>query len=250
MLRDAAAAISLFTRIPAWRIVRVDKCNYDNAVSFWPVTGWVTGGVTALCLWLFSFVMPVTVAVILSLTARLLLTCALHEDGLADFCDGFGGGYDKGKILAIMKDSHIGTYGVIGLTVYFLLMVSVLSSLQPILAATAVFAADPFAKLCAGQLTNLLPYARPEGAKNKLTYSRMSPLRLTVMVATGVLPTLPLMMSGAWMALSLLSPLCVLILMTLYLRRKIGGYTGDCCGATFLLCEVSLLLATLITHSL
>src|SRR5574344_2931621 len=57
-----------------------------------------------------------------TLFRSLLLTGALHEDGFADFCDGFGGGTDRGKILVIMKDSHIGTYGVIGLVLYFLLL--------------------------------------------------------------------------------------------------------------------------------
>lgn len=250
MFRDAVASISLFTRIPAWRLIKIDKQNYDNAVTFWPLAGWVTGGVSALCIWLMSLILPMTVAVIIALAARLLLTCALHEDGLADFCDAFGGGYDKKRILSIMKDSHIGTYGTTGLIIYFLLATSILSSLPPTLSALAILAADPFSKLCAGQLTNLLPYARPEGAKNKLSYSPMSPIRIIVMVTIGILPALPLVMADVWLALSLISPICVLLLMTHYLKKKIGGYTGDCCGATFLLCEVSMLVTILIFNHL
>ena len=72
-----------------------------------------------MLIYALSFVLPPLAAVAIALSGRLLLTGALHEDGLADFCDGFGGGYTKERILAIMKDSHIGTYGVIGLIIYF-----------------------------------------------------------------------------------------------------------------------------------
>lgn len=242
MIRDAAAAVSLFTRIPAWKAVKIDKENYDRAVTFWPFAGWFTAGVTALCLWALAFAVPITVAVILALSARLLLTCALHEDGLADFCDGFGGGYDKEKILAIMKDSHIGTYGTIGLIVYFLLLTALLSAFSPLVAAFAILAADPFSKLCAGQLTNLLPYARPEGAKNKLTYRRMSAVRIIVMAVVGIIPSVPLSFINPSYAFSFIFPVVMVLLLAGYMKRKIGGYTGDCCGATALLCEIAMLV--------
>lgn len=241
MLLDAAAAVGLFTRLPVWKVVKIDKSNYDRAVTFWPLAGWITGGITALCIWGLSYVLPMPVAVVAALAVRLILTCALHEDGLADFCDGFGGGYEKERILAIMKDSHIGTYGNIGLIIYFILMVSVLSTLSPKVAACAMLAADPFSKLCAGQLTNLLHYARPEGAKNQLSYSRMSAARIVVMAMMGIIPCVPLLMLNAVYGLSLLAPVVILILMIFYLYKKIGGYTGDCCGATFLICEAMML---------
>lgn len=243
MVRDAAAAVSLFTRLPAWKVVRVDKENYDHAVTFWPLAGWFTAGITALAMWLMSFVLPWIVAVILAVTVRVLLTCALHEDGLADFCDGFGGSYDKDRILAIMKDSHIGTYGTIGLIIYFLLLTMSLFSLSPKAATLAILATDPFSKLCAGQLTNFLPYARPEGAKNRLTYSRMSSGRIAVMVIVGIIPSIPLLWQNSLCAFSFLFPIVMLVLLAAYMKRKIKGYTGDCCGATFLLCEISMLVA-------
>ena len=161
-MRRIAAALTLFTRIPVWRWTDIPAAAYSSAVVFWPLTGWITGGVAALTVWLLSMVMPLAPAVACALVARLLLTGALHEDGLADFCDGFGGGRDKEGILRIMKDSHIGTYGVIGLICWFLLVWSLLSSLSADLAALTLLAADPMAKCCASQLTHLLPYARPE----------------------------------------------------------------------------------------
>ena len=160
IIRDAAAAVTLFTRLPLWKLVKVSQGNYDRAVGFLPLAGWITGGTCAVLIYALSFVLPPLAAVAIALSGRLLLTGALHEDGLADFCDGFGGGYTKERILAIMKDSHIGTYGVIGLIIYFLTISALLSSLPSLFAAVAILASDPFSKLLAGQLTNLLPYAR------------------------------------------------------------------------------------------
>ena len=74
-----------------------------------------------------SLVVPWPLAVLAAIVVRLLMTGALHEDGLADFCDGFGGGgSDRQRILDIMKDSHIGTYGVLGLVLYLLLLAAAL----------------------------------------------------------------------------------------------------------------------------
>lgn len=73
-------------------------------------------------LWVTAQVLPVSIAWLLAILSRLLITGCLHEDGLADFFDGFGGGTTKERTLAIMKDSQIGSYGVIGLIGYFLLL--------------------------------------------------------------------------------------------------------------------------------
>lgn len=180
-------------------------------------------------------------AVAAALAFKFLLTGALHEDGLADFCDGFGGGHDKDSILRIMKDSHIGTYGVLGLICHCLLLVALLSSLPPALAAAAVLAADPFSKLCASQLTNLLPYARPEGAKNKISYSRMSALQLFLNLLFGTATLIPLGIAGPELLSSTILPIGCVAMLILMMRRRIGGYTGDCCGASYLICEDSMI---------
>lgn len=241
-MRKLAAAVILFTRLPLWRWVSPSQADYSDAVVFWPLTGWLTAGVTALALLGFASVVPEFTAVVLALAARILLTGALHEDGLADFCDGFGCGGDKARILGIMKDSHIGTYGVIGLIIYYLLTVSLLSSLPPFCSACAIFAADPFSKLCAAQITNILPYARPEGAKNKISYARMGWRKLVFQILCGTLPLFFLLSLSPWFALAAVMPILTVIFLMFMMSRRIGGYTGDCCGATFLFCEVSMLL--------
>ena len=174
---------------------------------------------------------------------RLLVTGALHEDGLADFFDGFGGGTTRERTLTIMKDSHIGTYGVIGLIVYFLLMLELRHLPVPVL-CTLVVCGDCWGKLCASQLINFLPYARKEEeSKAKVIYNRMSGKELFFCIAGGVLPLL-LLPSYLWVAL--VAPCLVLAFLIRMMKRRLQGYTGDCCGATFLMCEMAFYLSALI----
>ena len=242
------AALTFFTRLPFWRIREIPAEQFKRVVPLWPLAGWLTGGVTAGVLLLCSRVMPLTLAWILALAARLLLTGALHEDGLADFFDGFGGGTSRERTLAIMKDSHIGTYGVIGLIVYYALMLQLPTVLSSNALVFAVLCGDAWSKCCAAQLINLLPYARTEEtAKNKTVYQRMTVPELMFCLFFGLAPAL---LVYCWLPVAfhwtLLVPPVVMLLMAGLMKRRIQGYTGDCCGATFLLCELAFYLSTMI----
>lgn len=244
------AAFIFFTRFPVWKIADPPRRAYEDVVTFWPLVGWITGGITALLIYLLSGITPWTVAVVTGISIRLLITGALHEDGLADFCDGFGCGGDKTRILGIMKDSHIGTYGVIGLILYFLLNVAILSSLPVTVAVWGFFAADSFSKFLASQITNFLPYARPEGAKNGITYSRMSFGKLCICSIAGNIPLLVSSYFIGWkLVAATILPFISLCSVMHLMRKKIGGYTGDCCGATDLICETSFLIAVSVIYT-
>lgn len=235
------AALIFFTRLPFWRIAHVPPVYFKRVVELWPFVGWLTGGIMAGTLWLTAEFLPVQTAVLLALIARLLVTGALHEDGLADFCDGFGGGTSRDKILSIMKDSHIGTYGVIGLLLYFGLMWSLLATLSVPLACAAILSGDAWSKFCTAQIINTLPYARKEEeSKAKVVYEPMSKGTWLLVFAAGALPMLFLLDTGYWWAA--LAPVLTFLLMQSLMRKRIQGYTGDCCGATFLLCELSFYL--------
>lgn len=249
-MRRIAAAFTLFTRIPIWKLVDIPKKAYSATVVFWPLTGWLTGGLAALILYSLSMVITMFPAVVITIIFKLILTGALHEDGLADFCDGFGGGRDKESVLRIMKDSHIGTYGVIGLICHYILLVGLLTSLSPLLAATAILSADPFSKFCASQLTNFLPYARPEGAKNKISYSKMTICQFLLNLAYGIIPLTPLVFIKPTLLISISFPIICVISLIAMMRQRIGGYTGDCCGATYLICEDSMIFGIVIISGL
>lgn len=246
-MKRIAAALTLFTRLPIWKWTEIPASAYSSAVVFWPLTGWLTAGLTAGIFFVLSFFLPALPAIILAIIARLLLTGALHEDGLADLCDGFGGGRDKESILRIMKDSHIGTYGVIALICYLLLVVSMLDSLPPLLTALTIIAVDPFSKFCASQLVNCLTYARPEGAKNKISYPKMTVSEFLLNLVFGSLPLIPLLLTAPRASFSIIFPLITLFCLMHLMRRRIGGYTGDCCGATYLICETAMLTGVVIS---
>ena len=147
-----------------------------------------------------------------------------------------------------MKDSHIGSYGVIGLILYFALLYTLLSSLPLALAGSAILAGDPFSKGVAGMIINRLPYARKEEeAKNKTVYSRMTTGEYTFCLFSALIPIF-------WLPepiyfLAGLLPVLVFYSLTSLMKKKIQGYTGDCCGATFLLCELSFYLGIAVIYT-
>ena len=240
------AALIFFTRLPFWRIHQPPQASYKAVVEYWPLTGWLTGGAMAATLYFGSMVLPHAVAVIAAIAVRLLITGALHEDGLADFMDGFGGGGNRDRILSIMKDSHIGTYGVLGLIIYMQLLGTALYSLPVTVAALTILAADPFSKMVTSQLVNMLPYARrEEEAKNKTVYRKPSLAAGLSLTVQGLLPmALMIWLTGTPWYLFIAIPPLVMYFLYLLMLRKIQGYTGDCCGAVCLLVELAAYLVT------
>ena len=245
------ASLIFFTRLPFWRICQPPKEAYATVVEHWPLVGWLTGGIMALTLFGACHILPFPIAVILAVVVRLFLTGALHEDGLADFFDGFGGGTSRERTLAIMKDSHIGTYGVIALIFYFLLLVGILSSLPPMTAVFAILSGDPLAKMLTSQIVNFIPYARrEEEAKNKTIYRPVSMGATISLALQGLLPSLPLLLltDVTWW-LAVLAPILTVAILFILIWRRLQGYTGDCCGAVCLLAELSFYLALLLLSS-
>ena len=143
-----------------------------------------------------------------------------------------------------MKDSHIGSYGVIGLIFYFLLLLQ-LRNLPLNFLCILVFSGDCWSKFCASQIVNCLPYARKEeDSKAKVVYNRMSKSEWAVASICGILPFVLFLPLKMWPAL--LFPVLTFILLYRLMKRRLQGYTGDCCGAVFLLCELSFYIGSLI----
>lgn len=244
------ASLIFFTRLPWWRIYQPPRDSYRTVMEHWPLTGWLTGGITAAILYYGSFVFPYLVTVIIAIAVRMLLTGAFHEDGLADFFDGFGGGgINKQRILEIMKDSRIGTYGVIALIFYALLLITSLYSMGPFYAAFAVLAADPFSKLLTAQLPLILPYARAEEqSKSGVTYRQYGVIQGISLALQGLIPLGVFFyftgLTSEWNRMVFV-PCVVMYFLYYFIRKRIGGYTGDCCGAICLLSELTFYLTML-----
>lgn len=247
MFDHVLAAFMFFTRLPFWKLKTVPQECFKHVVAYWSLSGWLTGGLMALACWGLLFLFPAPVAVIGALIVRLLVTGALHEDGLADFFDGFGGGYDRESTLRIMKDSFIGSYGVIGLIMYYLLGVSLLLALPVQMLPVVLGCADPFAKYVGSHILRELPYARKESeSKAKVVYDRFTWKEMLMSALGGLLPLVFLPLSYWWI---LIGPVIVFFLLIHLFRSRLGGYTGDCCGALFLLAELSAWMgAAIVTH--
>ena len=243
-MKRLCAALIFFTRFPWGKIAQVSVDDFKHVVPYWPLVGWLTGGILAGTLWLAAQFLPIQVAWLVAIVVRLLCTGCLHEDGLSDFFDGFGGGGTRERILSIMKDSRVGTYGVVGLIGYFLLFTQM--HLIPFSTLCVVaFCADAYTKAVVAQIINLLPYARTEaGSKAHVVYTRMSMQEVVVSVLAGVFPLVCWGSSDLWSVCWV--PLVGFLLLCGWMHRKIGGYTGDCCGAAFLLCELMFYIAVLV----
>lgn len=246
MLDTLLASLMFFTRLPWWRLRQVDAACFRHVVDYWPVVGWITGACMAMAYMGVSAALPPVAAVVVALALRMWLTGALHEDGLADFFDGLGGGTTREKVLAIMKDSHIGTYGVLALVLYVALTVGTLSSLPATSVPLLLFTADVWGKTCVSFLPDLLPYARTEEqAKARTVYVARRGRRVAVhLLRCAVAMALPAglilyVRPSGWDGWPFLVPPVVFVCLVAYLRRRLQGYTGDCCGALFLLCELS-----------
>ena len=256
IFKRVLAALIFFTRLPFWRIANVEREYYERVVPLWPLAGWVTGGIMALVLWgAEALNIPTGVAVALAMTARILVSGALHEDGYADFCDGFGGGTSRERTLSIMKDSHIGTYGVLGLVLYALTMWNCLTALIVNgISPLYIIGVDALCKCLSSSIICFLPYSRTEAeAKNKLLYCRPTIIEICVGIVLGLVPiTIALLYSDCiiWqdIALSMIAPIigCAVLFHTMH--RRIGGYTGDCCGATFIITELLFYISLCAVH--
>lgn len=236
------ASLIFFTRLPFWRIHQPPKECYKTVVEHWPMTGWITGGVMGVVIYFGTLALPAAVAILLAIVIRILITGALHEDGLADFFDGFGGGgKDRQRILDIMKDSHIGTYGVLGLVLYIAILTTAISSIPPFCSALLVAVADPFSKMVTSQLILMMPYARSEeDAKSKTVYRKFGVGAGISLAIQGLLPIslFIFIMDLDWQVVIFI-PAIVFYFLYLLIWRRLRGYTGDCCGAVCLLVELT-----------
>jgi adenosylcobinamide-GDP ribazoletransferase len=234
MLRRIAAeffgAFLLLTRLP------MPRCAVHGAACLWayPLVGVAVGSIGAIVFWLASSWAP-SIAALLALAAMSLATGALHEDGLADTADGFGGGRTPAEKLAIMRDSRIGTFGALVLLFSVLLRSAAITQLAtPGRVAAALVGSAALARGAIIVLLVLLKPARSDGLAASLgapTLRAAIGLALAVAIAAVTVPLFRCLVAAA---------ICVAA--TTWLTwRQIGGHTGDVLGAGEQVCECALL---------
>ncbi|MFA6163734.1 MAG: adenosylcobinamide-GDP ribazoletransferase [Methylobacter sp.] len=220
-------ALSFYTRLPHPQTL--DYRQLPQAAVYLPLVGWLVGGCCALVFYLADLLWPQITAVIMAIIAGILMTGALHEDGFADVCDGFGGGTSKQRILEIMKDSHIGVYGVLGLLFMLLLKISLLSAMPVSTVPLVLLAGHSMSRLSPLLLMQHYIYAREHDSKALGAIYKPNFKELAFATAIALLP---LALLPALCALAIIPVLIATLLLGHYFYRRIGGYTGDCLGAS------------------
>lgn len=237
-------AIAFLTRLPVPLPPSLDGRAVGRSALFFPAVGLLIGGAEAGAAWLLLRRLPDAIAATLVVALGVLLTGALHLDGLADTTDGFGGGKDREHALAIMRDHAVGAYGAAAVVLSLVLKILILGTLT-IMGTPGllwIVLAPALGRWAPVLLGRALPYARAgEGLGRAVTGAATGPLELTGATATAL--------SAAWLlagwngAIAAGLGAAVTLGFGLLCRRKIGGVTGDTLGASVELVELVVLVA-------
>lgn len=246
LLADVTDCIGFFTCLPVAGAAAPDRA-FAPALWAAPVAGLVVALVAALFMAIAAGLgMPATICALVAVAAAMIVTGALHEDGLSDTVDGFFGGFSRERRLEIMKDSRIGTFGAAVLVFSVALRAAALAAIGPSWeAASALVAAHMASRALLPAMMHAMPAAKPEGlAASVGAVARDTALAaLALGVAALLLLGLPVAFATG----------LALALIFLFVRQqatdRIGGHTGDVVGALQQLAEITVLCAAAVAFA-
>ncbi|HJP34085.1 MAG TPA: adenosylcobinamide-GDP ribazoletransferase [Candidatus Latescibacteria bacterium] len=236
-------ALTFYTRLPGLRLADHSETGLNLATRYFPLVGIIVGCLVSAVFLVADRVLPTSIAVVISMGASIWITGAFHEDGLADTCDGLGGGWSKEDVLRIMKDSRLGTYGAVGLVLALLLKYSALLAVPVHLVPAALICGHAASRLVPVVVMSRLEYVREdETSKTRPVARGIGGWQVVIAAVPGLLPLwllepllwaalLPMAVTGAWL--------------TRHCHRRLGGYTGDTLGALQQVCELAFYLGVI-----
>ena len=243
------SALMFFTRIPVPKRINHATELLPKSTRYFPWVGVLVGASAGIFYLLCIKIFSQPIAVFISMIVSIFMTGAFHEDGFADTCDGFGGGWTKEKILLIMKDSRLGTYGVIGLggilSFKFLVLLELSSRVSDWNIFLLIVSAHSISRFAAVTLIQQYKYVTEESANKSrpLTNRKLLPSELLIALIGALLPVLFIEHK---FLLALIPVVISRLYLGYYFQKWIGGYTGDCLGAIQQVCEVSFYTGILI----
>ncbi len=260
-IRIFFTAIMFLTRLPVPKFTDHSQEYLERAVKYFPLAGWIVGAISGFVFLVFNKYIGEDIAIVASIIAGILATGAFHEDGFADVCDAFGGGWTKEKILMIMKDSRLGTFGVIGLISIlgskFLLLRELPKFLPEIdQPSTNIFynyryflitllAAHAVSRVMPVWVLRFYEYVTdPDGSKSKPLASNKPGYGILIFATITTL--IPFIFLSWHFLLALVPVILVTYSLADYFKKWIGGYTGDCLGAIQQVTELTFYLGVII----
>lgn len=247
-MKSLLVALQFLTRLPI-SIETVTPAELSRSITWFPVIGLFIGGILILIAFAATvFQLPIPLTAALIILTLVIITGGLHLDGLADMCDGFYAGKNREQILSIMRDSHIGTMGVIGIMIVLLLKYNILLTLLENVSSPKekyyCLAITPMVSRWGMVIAAAIsPYARNQGTTKafmeqlKLKHGLIATL-ITLGVAFGLL-------NKYGLGLCFIG-FIVVIIGVIYIKQKIGGVTGDTLGALNEILETITLFASYI----
>ncbi|MBX5462358.1 MAG: adenosylcobinamide-GDP ribazoletransferase [Steroidobacteraceae bacterium] len=228
-------ALQFLTRVPVPGVARlpgdVVRIGLVRAVAWFPLVGAIVGSITACVVLITEQFWPRAVAVLVALIVEARLTGAFHEDAVADFCDGVGGGGDPAHVRDIMKDSRIGTYGTLGITLAVGLRAVLMTSLDAGYAAAAIIGAATFGRLLAVVALTTIPQAPRADGLSKDVAGEARPKDLAIAGATSVAGVAAIVLARPVASLLALGAATIfMIWVRSVVMKRVGGCTGDCLG--------------------
>jgi adenosylcobinamide-GDP ribazoletransferase len=247
------SAVMFFSRLPVYRFFS-DCAEYRRVhIRYLPLVGLLLGCMQGVVFFAGSAFLPVEVALVITMIAGIVFTGAFHEDGLADTADAIGGGYGREKVLAIMKDSRIGTFGTMALLSAFLLKFMLLKSIDVSAVWRVLIVSQTVSRLFPLIMVVSSEYVSDSNlSKSKYVATDISWGGLAFGVCVVIL-SLFLLLPLGWSVSGLLAGLGVLgglfLVVRKYFEQIVGGYTGDILGAIQQIFELLFLLVLVVVGS-
>lgn len=248
--RACIAAFTFLTRIPAYHLARHDASDLPASSAYFPLVGVVVAAVGGLAYLGAASLWPAPLAVVVCVASTVWITGAFHEDAAADSFDGFGGGWSREQVLAIMKDSRVGSYALVGVVLLLLARIGALSTIA--VASSDSREADAvFRALIAGHVLGRwsglpliwrYPYVRPtdEGGRSSAGKPFVGGVTVGRAIAATVLAFAIVFAAIGSKALIVVGvAVVVMALGGRYAHRRIGGISGDVLGAVNQFVELS-----------
>ena len=235
-----ACALGFFSRLPIPdALFGQETAKLDKAAPWFPVAGLVIALFPSVIYWFASALLPYPVAAGLALAVLLVVTGALHEDGLADCADALGGGSDREARLRIMRDSANGTYGTLALIMSVGLRWFAIAALPPLTAITALLVAHSASRGGISTALAFSSYARESGTGSAVSDGIAISNWVIVMVLTLLIA---LLFAGLPGMVAATSGIALAGLFLWWFHAQIGGYTGDALGAMQQIAEIAILV--------